>query len=287
MNATVVLPLRDELGEGACWRDATGELLWVDIARGRFHAWRPGDAAARTQTFGDHLGAVLPRAAGGVVLGLGRDVVLLDEDGTRRTVATVDPARDGNRLNDCRCDPQGRLWAGTMSKAEEPGAGSLYRLVPGGELERVVADVTISNGIGWSPDGTRMYYVDTPTRRVDVFDFDGSTGEIAGRRTFAETGQEGSPDGLAVDVEGGVWVGFFGGGAVRRFAPDGSLDVVAPLPVTNVTCPAFGGEDRTTMYVTTARQGLTQEQLAREELAGALFALEPGVAGLPANAFAG
>jgi sugar lactone lactonase YvrE len=288
LKPDVVLDLGDELGEGPCWRAATEELLWVDITRGLLHVWRPGAPAAETSAFAPELSAVLPRAGDGLLLAIGHDIVLLDPDGTRRTVATVEAGVDSNRLNDCRCDPQGRLWAGTMSKHDETGAGALYRLVPGGAIEPVVEATTLSNGIGWSPDGTLMYFVDTPTRRIFAFDFDGEEGTIYGRRAFAEVGlDDGLPDGLAVDTEGGVWVALFGGAAVRRYAPDGSLDAVVDLPVSNPTCPAFGGPDLSTLYVTTAKHELSPEQRERETLAGALFALRPGVAGLAPGVFAG
>jgi sugar lactone lactonase YvrE len=171
---------------------------------------------------------------------------------------------------------------------EASGVGSLYRLAPGGPLERVISGTTISNGMGWSLAGDRMYFIDSPTRRVDALDFDAATGEVSGRRPFAEIDRPGwLPDGLTVDAEGGVWVCFFGGGALRRYAEDGTLAAEVRLPVTNPTSPVFGGADLRTMYVTSARHHLTPEQLAAEPLAGAVLALEPGVAGLPGNRFGG
>jgi sugar lactone lactonase YvrE len=286
VRVDVVLHVGDVLGEGPCWRASTGELLWTDIARGLFHAWRPGTPEPRTLAFDGEVSAVLPRSGGGEVLAVSHDIVLRDEDGTRCTVATVEPGRDGNRLNDCRCDPQGRLWAGSMSKHDQQGAGALYRLVPGGEIEPVVANTTLSNGIGWSPDGTIMYFVDSPTGCIFAFDFEGATGAIANRRTFAHM-DEGIPDGLAVDVEGGVWIALYGGAAVRRYAADGTLDTVVPLPVTNPTCPAFGGDDFATVFVTSARHEMSASERAAEPLAGALLTFTAGVRGLPPNVFAG
>jgi sugar lactone lactonase YvrE len=175
-----------------------------------------------------------------------------------------------------------------MSRTRTPGAAALYRLEPDGRLAVAIPRTTISNGLGWSPDGARMYFIDSTTQRVDVLDFDGGSGVISGRRPFAVVDPaDGLPDGLAVDAEGGVWVCLFGGAAVRRYDARGRLDAVVPLPVTNPTCPAFGGADLRTLYVTSARHRLTPEQLAAEPLAGALLELDPGVAGLPVHRFAG
>jgi sugar lactone lactonase YvrE len=221
------------------------------------------------------------------VLAAGHRILLVDHDG-EQVLARVEEDRPTNRFNDCKCDPQGRLWAGTMSKERSPGAASLYRLAPGREIERVISHTTISNGLAWSVAGSRMYFTDSTTQRIDVFDFDAATGAIADRRTFAEIDpSDGLPDGMTVDAEGGVWVCLCGGGAVRRYGDDGALDAAIPLPVTNPTSPVFGGPDLRTMYVTSARHRLSDEQLAAEPLAGALLALEPGVAGLPGNRFAG
>ena len=173
------------------------------------------------------------------------------------------------RLNDCRADPQGRLWAGTMSRSRTRGAGALYRLTKVG-LAPVIRSTTMSNGLGWSPSGDRMYFIDSVTQRIDVFDFDGATGAISDRRGFADIPAAiGLPDGLVVDVEGGIWVCLFGGGAIRRYSEDGRLTEHLELPVTNPTCPAFGGPGLRDLYITSARHRLTDAQLAKEPHAGA------------------
>jgi sugar lactone lactonase YvrE len=284
----VALHAADELGEGPFWDDRDEELLRVDITRGLVHAWSPACGEARTHAIDGEVGAVVPRAdAPGWMLAVGHRLVLREE-AEERVVAVVEADLDDNRFNDCKCDPQGRLWAGTMSKRRTPGTAALYRLAPGAELERVIAGTTISNGLGWSPAGDRLYFVDSTTQRIDVFDFDGATGAIADRRPFAAIDPaDGLPDGLTVDAAGGVWLCLFGGGAIRRYAPDGTLDAVIALPVSNPTSAAFGGPDLRTLYVTSARHRLSADQLAAEPLAGALLALEPGVRGLPGNRFAG
>jgi sugar lactone lactonase YvrE len=284
-SVRVALASRDQLGEGPVWDERRGELLRVDIARGRVHGWRPSDGSSWSRQIGGEVSAAIPRAIGdGLVLAMGRRLVL--DDG--QVLAEVEPERPANRLNDCKCDPQGRLWAGTMAGDRARGAAALYRLVPGGEIEQVIPDTTISNGLGWSGSGDRMYFVDSATQRIDVLDFDAGTGEVDDRRPFASVEPaDGLPDGLATDAEGGVWVCLFGGGAVRRYDEEGGLDAVIPLPVTNPTSAVFGGPDLRTMYVTSARHGLSSAQLAAEPLAGAVLALEPGVSGLPGSRFAG
>jgi sugar lactone lactonase YvrE len=287
-DVRVALPARDHLGEGPHWDAVRGELVRVDITHGLVHRWRPGTGASSVAAFEGEVSAALPRRGGGLVVAAGRTILLVDEDGRRRTVASVEPDRPDNRFNDCRCDPQGRLWAGTMSKLREPAAAALYRLEPDGDIERMVAATTLSNGMGWSPDGSLYYFIDSVAQRIDVFDFDGRDGTVHNRRPFAAIEpDDGLPDGLCVDAQGGIWVCLFGGGAVRRYAPDGQLDASIALPVSNPTCPAFGGPDLATLYLTTARHRLSPDQLAREPLAGSVLALEPGIAGLPAHPFAG
>ena len=287
-HVSVAIDSHDQLGEGPFWDDRLETLLRVDIARGLVHGWSPETGPAWSRQLDGEVSAAIPRAHGrGWLVAVGHRLVI--DDGERSDVlAGVEQDRPENRFNDCACDPQGRLWAGTMSKTRAPGAAALYRLTPGAEPEPVVGGTTISNGLGWSPAGDRMYFIDSSTQRIDVFDFDGGAGAISNRRTFAEIDPaDGLPDGLTVDAEGGVWVCLFGGGALRRYDQRGTLDAVVALPVTNPTSPAFGGPLLRTLYVTSARQRLSEQQLAAEPLAGAVLALEPGIAGLPGNRFAG
>ena len=288
MRPRAAIDLGDHLGEGPHWDDRAGELLWVDIARGRIHAWRPTDGRARTAQLDGEVSAVVPRAdAPGHLVAAGHRLLLRDGE-AERSLAVVEEGLPDNRFNDCKCDPQGRLWAGTMSKTRAPGEAALYRLEPGGELERVIEGTTISNGLAWSPTGDTMYFIDSTTQRVDAFDFDAATGDVSDRRTLIEIDPpDGLPDGMTVDHEGGIWVCLFGGAAIRRYTRDGRLDATIPLPTTNPTSPAFGGPDLRTLYITTARHRLTPDQLAAEPLAGALLALDPGIRGLPGNRFAG
>lgn len=280
----VALSSEDLLGEGPVWRAQTDELLRVDIAQGLVHAWHPQSGRVTTRRMEGEAGAVVLCHSGTLIVAVDHDLYLVEDDQEPRLLAGVEHDLADNRFNDCRCDPQGRLWAGTMSKTRKPGAAALYRLDPESGLETMIDGTTISNGIGWSPDGQLMYFIDSTTQRIDLFDFDGRDGSISDRRAFVEIdAADGLPDGLAVDAEGGIWVCLFGGGAIRRYSPQGALDAHIGLPVPHATCPAFGGEDLRTLYVTTTRHKLSSQQLAELPLAGSVLSLMPGVQGMRAN----
>lgn len=288
MDVRVALRQADHLGEGPCWLADTEELLRVDITAGAVHRWSPTSGTQRTQHFDGEVGAAVPRAEGGFVLAVGRRLELVEVNGTRRIVAEVEAAHTHNRFNDCRADPAGRLWAGTMSKARQSGVAALYRLEPGGDLVPALVGLTLSNGMGWSPDGGTMYHIDSTSQQVDCYDFDVGEGQLSGKRRLAAIDPaDGLPDGLCVDAEGGIWVSLFGGGAVRRFNAQGALTAVVELPVTNPTCPAFGGAALETLYITTARHRLAPDQLQAEPDAGSVLEISPGIRGLRSNSFAG
>jgi sugar lactone lactonase YvrE len=192
-----------------------------------------------------HVGAVVPTASGALAVCLPEGVMVDGEWITRYPTPT-----DGLRSNDAKADPRGRLWHGTMAYDEGDARGALYRLDTAGETKLMVSGVTVSNGMGWSPDGKTMYYIDSPTKRVDAFAFDLDTGDLGERRPFA-TVEQGFPDGMCVDAEGAVWVAVWMGHRVVRFLPDGSLDRVLELPVPKVTSCAFAGPRLDTLIVTT------------------------------------
>ena len=265
------------LSEGPRWDEARGELLWVDILGRGFHRaavtvdGRPQDV--RTMALDRHVGAVAPVAGGGYVLAAGQGFLFVGEDGARE-LAQPEAGRADVRMNDGACDPQGRFWAGTMAYDESPGAGVLYRLELDGRCSTVLTGLTISNGIGWSPDGATMYLSDSGAGVVEAFDFDGVTGAVDGRRTLVRIDRPGvAPDGLTVDEEGDVWVGLYGGWAVDRYGPDGSLRDTVPIPAAQATSCAFGGADRRTLFVTTGREGLDGAALERQPDAGRVFAV--------------
>ncbi|MFI8202343.1 SMP-30/gluconolactonase/LRE family protein [Streptomyces sp. NPDC085937] len=270
-----------ELGEGPTWDPATGRLLWIDILSSRLHTYDPATGRRTVRRTEQHVGAVKPRAGGGLVLNLRDGVGLLDPDDTFRWLHR-EPV-PGRRGNDAAVAPDGSLFAGTMRYDEATGGGTLSRVTGDGTVTVLLDDATVSNGTGWSPDGRLMYYIDTPTRRVDVFDA-GEDGTVSGRRPLAviEEGA-GFPDGLTVDADGCVWVALWDGAAVRRYTPSGELDRVIELPVPRVTACAFGGPALTDLYLTTARVGLT----APHPLAGSLLVVPGAGKGVAQPAFVG
>jgi sugar lactone lactonase YvrE len=269
-----------ELGEGPTWDPDSGRLIWIDILRSRIHTYDPGSGRRTVRTTHQHIGAVKPRAGGGLVLNLRDGVGLLDPDDSFRWLHH-EPV-PGRRANDAAVAPDGSLWAGTMRYDEAPGGGTLSRITGDGSVEVVLDDVTVSNGTGWSPDGRLMYYVDTPTRRIDVFDHE--DGRVLNRRPLVELEDgAGFPDGLTVDADGCVWVALWEGAAVRRYTPDGELDRVIPLPVPRVTACAFAGPGLTDLYITTARVGLASPP----PLAGSLLVVPGAGKGLAQPPFQG
>jgi sugar lactone lactonase YvrE len=276
----VAIQAEAELGEGPTWDPASGRLIWIDILSSRIHTYDPVSGRRSVRTTPQHIGAVKPRAGGGLVLNLRDGVGLLDPDDTFRWLHH-EPV-PGRRANDAAVAPDGSLWAGTMRYDEAPGGGTLSRVTGDGAVDVVIDDVTVSNGTGWSPDGRLMYYIDSPTRRIDVFDF--ADGRAVNRRPLAEIEDgAGFPDGLTVDAEGCVWVALWEGAAVRRYTPTGELDRVIPLPVPRVTACAFAGPDLTDLYITTARVGLS----APPPLAGSVFVVPGAGKGLTQPAFQG
>ncbi|WP_329448751.1 SMP-30/gluconolactonase/LRE family protein (plasmid) [Streptomyces sp. NBC_01426] len=280
MNVEVPLRAVAAFAECPTWDPVDRTLLWVDMNRSEVHRLCPRDGTDTVLRFEQPVAAAKPRVGGGLVLSMRDGVALRDPDGSLRPLA--DWSAEGVRGNDAGVDGLGRLWVGTMAGPSAPGW--LGRVDTRGVTHRAVSDTRLSNGIAWSPDGRRMYFVDTPTRRIDVLDYDLSTGEASGRRPFVEpTDTAGVPDGLCVDADGGVWVALFRGGAVRRYTPRGTLDREIPFPVALTTSCGFGGEDLTDLYVTTARRAPEHD----EPLAGSVFVVPGAGQGLTPTAFAG
>ncbi|MFE2427343.1 SMP-30/gluconolactonase/LRE family protein [Streptomyces sp. NPDC059373] len=274
------------LGEGPTWDPVAARLIWVDILASRVHWYDPGSGGESLMATEQHVGAAKPRAGGGIVVNLRDGVGLYDADGAFRWLHR-EPV-PGRRGNDAAVDAVGALWAGTMRYDEAPGGGTLRRVLPDGTAVPVLDDVSVSNGTDWSPDGTLMYYVDSPTRRVDVFDADPGTGDLRKRRTFA-TVEDGAgfPDGLTVDADGCVWVALWDGSAVRRYTPKGKLDRVVEVPAGRPTACAFGGPQLTDLYITTATTGLGERALAEQPLAGSVLVVPDAGQGMPDVPFAG
>lgn len=285
LKAELVVDAGNELGEGPLWDDRERCLYWVDLMAGAIHRL-DRDGEHSVVHVGQPVGAVGLREAGGLVLAVrdGFATVGPALDGFR-LVCPVEDDRPDMRMNDGACDGEGRFWAGTMSLDERPGAGSLYRLSGDGELTTVLTSVSISNGLAWSPDGSTLYYVDTPTGCVDAFDYEPASGAIANRRHAVEIEPgAGSPDGLTVDETGALWVALWEGGCVRRYTPAGELVGVVDVPAARVTSCVFGGVDLDELYVTTARP---DEDDPGRPLAGGLFRARPAARGLPPARFAG
>jgi sugar lactone lactonase YvrE len=267
-------------GEGPVWSDRWGGLRWVDMLAGDILSLHDGRVERRN--VGTIAAAVRPRAGGGAVIGVERGFALEDPDGTLTHLPEI-WSSDAVRMNEGGCDPHGRFYCGSMAYDQTPGAASLYRLDPSGRVEVVLPSVTVSNGLEWSPDGSLAYYNDTATLQVTVFDYDRDAG-LTGGRTFVQLPDDGRPDGLTVDADGGVWVAISNGGVVQRFTPDGALDEVVEVAARKVTACTFGGASLTELFITTSREGLEPDE---DPLAGSLFTVTPGVTGLPTREFAG
>ena len=289
MIPELALNAQAQLGEGPLWDDRRQRLLFVDIMRGHVHEFDPATESDRIHMVGESVGAVALTTRGDWLLATKSGFSRLDpETGDVSPVATIEADQPKNRMNDGYVDSRGRFWAGTMGMGGLRGRGALYRLDPDGSVTRILTGVSTSNGIDWSPDDRLMYYVDTPTGRVDCFDFDVEAGTVRNRRPFVTIPPEtGSPDGLVVDADGHVWLALWKGGAVHRYAPNGRLDYVALFPVTLTTKPAFGGSDLGDLYVTSAWIELKDVARARQPMAGGVFRLRPGAKGQRPRRFAG
>jgi sugar lactone lactonase YvrE len=287
-DVRVVARIGDILGESPTWVAATGHLYWVDLRR---PALRRLDPSGRVETWPmpELAVAVVARRSGGVVVALKTSLHAFNPDtGTLTHLATVEERLAENRLNDMKCDPEGRIWCGSMWDFGLETTGSLYRIDAEQRVTRMRDGVTVANAIAFSPDGRTLYFADTRRGAIERADFDPASGEIGPWSTFAPAEvAPGRPDGATVDAEGFLWNARYGGGCLARFAPDGRLDRIVPLPVSQPTSCAFGGPGLATLYVTTATQKLDPKALQQEPLAGSLLAVDVGVAGLPEPAFAG
>jgi sugar lactone lactonase YvrE len=268
-------------GEGPVWSPRWGGLRWVDMLAGDVLSLDAAGTVGRRHV-SEIVAAIRPRRNGGAVLGIERGFALEDADGV---LTRLDPVwqDESVRMNEGGCDPDGRFYCGSMAYDQRPGAANLYRLDPDGAVSTVLEGVTVSNGLEWSPDGSRAYYNDTATHRVDVFDYDPARG-LHRRRPFAEIPDAGRPDGLTVDVDGGVWTALADRGQVWHFTADGRHDEVIDLPVGKATACTFGGADLDQLFITTSREKLPP---GVDPLAGSLFRADVGVSGLPVREFAG
>jgi sugar lactone lactonase YvrE len=269
-------------GEGPVWHAGWPGLRWVDMLAGDVLELDPATGFVTRRHVGTVAAALRPDTGDGVVLALKRGFALAAAD-----LSEVRPLGElwsdpGVRMNDGGCDPDGRFYCGSMAYAETPGAGALYRLDGNGKTTVVLTEVTISNGLAWSPDGGTAYYIDTPTQRIDAFDYHSGKGLTHRRPVVHIAEADGAPDGLTVDADGRLWVALWGGAAVRCYLPDGRLAEHLTLPVTQVTACTFGGPGLDELYITTSRQQVRPDE---QPEAGALFRARVGVRGLPTRTY--
>lgn len=274
------------LGESPRWDEESGRLLWVDLWRGHLHATDPVAGTTSTTELAPPLSSVAPTDHGSLVLTSGLCVFEWTEAGTRH-LADV-PDSTCLRINDTAVDPAGRLWLGTMALPHRPGhRGALWRLDPGEDTPvRVLDDVALANGIAWSPAADRMYFVDSLRQTVTAFAYDVRDGSLGPGEPFVRVAPEdGMPDGIAVDADGGVWIALAGGGAVACHSPTGELRERIALPVRYPTSCAFGGAGLGDLFVTSGCRPVAPDGRSAEIArgAGSLFRLTPGTRGLPTN----
>jgi sugar lactone lactonase YvrE len=289
VRVEVVADVHADVGEGPHWDERSQTLLFVDVSAGAVFRYDPLAESLSCFSVGQEVGAVIPRSEDGLVLTVREGIARVSDTGDGfELMAPIERELQTNRMNDAKCDPNGRLFAGTMAFDFSSNVAALYRVEPDWSFERVVDGVTISNGLAWSADARQMYFIDSPTHGVDVFDYELSTGSIRNRRrviTIDET--QGNPDGMTIDSEGNLWVACWGGGAVRCFSPKGEQVGEVAFPVSQVSSCTFGGRQFSELYVTSAASSLSAAQLDSEPLAGATFVCSPGATGVPASRFAG
>ncbi|GMQ93533.1 MAG: SMP-30/gluconolactonase/LRE family protein [Acidimicrobiia bacterium] len=277
---------RAELGEGPVWDADRNRVVWVDIPGRAILVTDPSTGHTESLPTPSEIGAVALVGSGGYVAALQDGVYLGDGTEPWQLLAEIEASDETMRMNDGKCDPHGAFVGGTISRDGKRGVASLYRVNEQGTTERLLTGVSISNGLDWTADGTTMYYIDTPTRTVMAYPYDYGSPTLGQPEPVVEIPEsQGFPDGMTLDSEGCLWVGMWGGHAIHRYTPNGILDTVIDLPVTNVTSCAFGGQDFGTLFITTASSGADEKDGIDEPMAGALFQLQVGVSGRPPTPF--
>jgi sugar lactone lactonase YvrE len=282
--------VRHNLAEGPVWSPREQVLYWVNIREPAVYRYDPASRDVGSWRMPDLVGSLAVCERGGLLVALrGSLARFAPASGQVEPLVPIEPEFPEHRCNDGKCDRRGRFWVGTMNNtARGDRAGSLYRFDGDRNLTKVGDRIEIPNGLAWSPDDRTMYFTDTFDRQIFAYDFDADSGAIGAQRSFAKFADgAGTPDGATVDAEGFLWTAVYGGGRLHRYAPDGRLDRVVPLPMTQPTSCAFGGHRLDVLYVTSASQRLTPEALAREPYAGAVIAADVGVRGIAEPAFAG
>ncbi len=285
MPVVAVTASRARLGECPVWDAAQRVLYWVDILNHRVHRFDPETGGDRFFDVGDVVGPMAPAGDHRLLIAQRHTLAFLDtRKGSVTPVMTVETEAPGSRFNDGKCDSRGRFWLGSIS--QEPGAANLYRYDPDGSLQQMESGLTISNGLGWSPDERTFYLTDSAKGCIYAYDFDVNKGAIAHRRVLIDLSDESfEPDGLTVDSEGCIWSAMWDGWCVMRFDPDGQQMMRLPLPVQRPTCPTFGGSSLADLYITTASVGLSQQEIQDCIRSGDLFCISADVTGLPTHSF--
>jgi len=277
------------LGEGPLWNVRDESIWWVDILAPALHRLTPATGARKVWPMPSSIGSFVFRPGGDLLAGLRSGFAFFDPRTSAFTpVAAPETSLPKNRPNDGKCDRDGRYWCGTMMDGGMEPTGSLYRIDRDRSCRKFLSDIRVPNSIAFSPDGRTMYFTDTRQGDIRAYEYDRAAGTLGTMRVIAPAGHApGSPDGSTVDADGCLWSARYGGGMVVRITPAGKVDRAIRLPVTQVTAAAFGGPKLDTLYITTAAQRLAPEELAKQPLAGSLFAVRPGVSGLPEADYAG
>jgi sugar lactone lactonase YvrE len=274
------------LGESPIWSVRAAALFWVDSRGPAIYRLTPATGKIDTWKLPDPIGSIVLRAKGGLVAATRHGFNFVDL-ATGALTAIVDPESHlpNNRFNDGRCDHRGRYWSGTMSDVERAAVGTQYRLNPDLTVRAFKTGLVIPNATCWSPDGRTMYFGDTTKQTIWAYDYDLDTGTPNNERVFVKA--EGRPDGATVDADGCVWSAEYGNSRVVRYTPQGKIDRTVSVPATSITSCAFGGSKLDTLYITTATQRLTPDDIKKQPLAGGLFAAQVGVTGVPEPEFGG
>ena len=289
-QAELVLDAQAELGESPFWHSGQKRLYWLDIEKRQLHCFDPSTQVNLSESLDRRVACVVPTNDDSLLLaGEGGIEEYWLETNEWAFLGNPEANLPSNRLNDGKASPEGRFWFGSLNMAKEINQASLYVKDRDGTIRQILSGLTNSNGLGWSPDGTMFYHIDTPTRQITAFDYDASHGGIRNRRIvvrFPDDPESGYPDGMTVDTEGMIWVAHWEGSRVTRWNPvSGEILAEVRVPAGQVTSVTFGGECLDTLYITTARKNLNPEKLVGQPYAGGLFAVEPGVTGLPTNVF--
>jgi len=287
----LTLDARAALAETPVWDDRQQQLYWVDIEGCAIHCLDPATGTDRSYVLNQRVGSIALRENGGLIAALQHGFYQIDyENQSYKAIADPEADLPDNRFNDGKCDPAGRFWAGTMgmSKPRRP-VGALYLLHADHRIEKKVTGVKTSNGLAWSLDQRTLYYIDTACQSVDAFDYDQQTGAIANRHTAIRIPvDQGRPDGMTIDRDGMLWVSHWAGWQIARYNPlTGEQLATISVPAEKVSCCTFGGPQLDWLYITTAREGLSDEELEKQPHAGGIFRVQVPVGGLPVNRFAG